>query len=363
MNQLLISRYSPAMRMVRVLVPLVAALVGFWLGARPASAQSEAEVERGRLAAAYAAAPTLSNACSLAEGERRAGLVDDAARRLDALLQAAEAQPVPTDAEARATLSACRFNRARIYEDRGDLRAAYRLLSRALATPNATRRRIVEQRLVDVGARLVTAIGCSALPSRFSSEALLRFADNPILRRCVTTARRATPYCTASAAGDIPETASGYGTRRPDPNTVVVIEDGFLLVITTRGARVSAFECRLAGEERQLGQVRYHDVGRLRVLEVVTQSRVDYACDDCGLEGADCRCGDDSETRYFFGARGELLLALIPAGVDRYSMAAWPHDTPELRDVTEAAATVDGSVLVVNGRRLRIVRGVLVPAP
>jgi len=343
---------------------LVALVTAFsLLGVCPAQAQTEEEATRARLAAEYAAQPTLSNGCSLAEAERRTGLVDDAARRLDTLLEAARWAPPPSDDEAAATLSACRFNRARIHEDRGDLRAAYRLLSEALTTPNATRRRIVEQRLVDVGLRLVTASGCAALPSRFSSEALLRFADNATLRRCATNARRAAPYCTASATGDIPETTGGYGTRRPDPSTVVLIEDDFLFVITTRGARVSAFECRLAGEERLLGQVRYHDVGRLRVLEVVTQSRVDYACDDCGLEGADCRCGDDSETRYFFGARGELLLALIPAGVDAGSMAAWPHDAPELRDAVETPTTVDGSVLVVNGRRLRIVRGALVPAP
>jgi hypothetical protein len=343
--------------------PLAVLFVALALsGADPAQAQSEEEATRVRLAAAYAAQPTLSNACSLAEAERRAGLVDDAARRLDALLEAARVAPPPEDDEARATLSACRFNRARVHEDRGDLRAAYRLLSQALATPNATRRRIVEERLVDVGARLVTASGCAALPSRFSSEALLRFEDNAVLRRCVTAARRAAPYCAPVAARDIPDTTGRYGTRRPDPNTAVIEDDHFLVVITTRGARVSAFECRLASEEEQLGLARYHDVGRVRVLEVSTQSRVSYACDDCE-EGEDCRCFDDSETRYFFGARGELLLALIPAGVDAGSMAAWPHDAPELRDATEAPTTVDGSVLVVNGRRLRIVRGALVPAP
>jgi hypothetical protein len=180
-------------------------------------------------------------------------LADDAARRLDALLEAARVAPPPEDDDARATLSACRFNRARIHEDRGDLRAAYRLLSQALATPNATRRRIVEQRLVDVGARLVTANGCAALPSRFSSEALLRFEDNAVLRRCVTAARRAAPYCEPMATRDIPDTTGRYGLRRPDPNTEVFEEDHFLVVIVTRCLPVIAFECRLAGEEEQLG--------------------------------------------------------------------------------------------------------------
>ncbi len=344
------------------LVALFTALSLSGAGPAHAQAQSEEEATRVRLAAAYAAQPTLSNACSLAEAERRAGLVDDAARRLDALLEAAHMAPPPDDDEARGTLSACRFNRARIYEDRGDLRAAYRLLSEALATPNATRRRIVEQRLVDVGARLVTANGCAALPSRFSSEALLRFEDNAVLRRCVTAARRAAPYCEQMATREIPDTTGRYGLRRPDPNTEVFEEDHILVIIVSGASRTIAFDCPLAGEEEQLGLVRYHDVGRVRVLEVSTQSRVSYACDDCE-DGEDCRCFDDSETRYFFGARGELLLALIPAGVDAGSMAAWPHDAPELRDATEAPTTVDGSVLVVNGRRLRIVRGALVPAP
>jgi tetratricopeptide (TPR) repeat protein len=346
---------------VSLLCPISGAAPGH-AHAQAQPAQSEEDATRLRLSAAYGANPTPSNACSLAEAERRAGMVEVAARRLDALLEAFRVAPPPEDDETRATLSACRFNRARIYEELGDLRAAYRLLSEALATPNAARRRIVEQRLVDIGAGLVTANGCSALPSRYSAEALLRLADNAVLRRCVTARRRTSPYCEPIATREIPDTAGRYGVRRPDPNTEVFEEDQVLVVIVSGAPRTVAFDCPLAGEEEQLGLVRYHDLGRVRVLEVSTHSRVSYACDDCE-EGEDCRCFDDSETRYFFGARGELLLALIPAGVDAGSMAAWPHDAPELRDTTEAATTVDGSVLVVNGRRLRIVRGALVPAP
>lgn len=352
------------MRMVRVLVPLVAALAGLsWLSARPAWAQSEAEVERGRLAAAYAAAPTLSNACSLAEGERRAGLVDDAARRLDALLAAAAAGPPPSDVEARVTLSACRFNRARIHEDRGELDQAYRVLGQALSTPNSTRRRIVEQRMVDVAARLVAALGCNSLGSRFSPEALLRFQDNATLRRCVTTRRRADPFCTPSAAGDIPDIEGRYGVRRPDANTVVLQDDNFLMVITTRGRRVSAIECRLPIDEERLSVARFHQVGPVQLLEVTTTARVGYACDDCGLEGGSCDCGDDSETTYFLGPRGELLLALVPGWVEPGNMAALNSDAAELRDVDASPTRVEGGVLVVNARRLRFVRGALVPAP
>jgi hypothetical protein len=174
---------------------------------------------------------------------------------------------------------------------------------------------------VDVGARLVTASGCAALPSRFSSEALLRFADNAVLRRCVTAARRAAPYCAPSAARDIPDTTGRYGTRRPDPNTAV-IEETTSWSSSPHAAPASARSSAGSRAKRSSwGLARYHDVGRVRVLEVSTQSRVSYACDDCE-EGEDCRCFDDSETRYFFGARGELLLALIPAGS---TPEAWPR--------------------------------------
>lgn len=332
------------------------------LGMSSARAQSEEEATRARLAAAYASDPSLSNGCSLAEAERRAGLVDEAARRLDALLASPHAEAPPGNDERRATLSACRFNRARIHEDRGELRAAYEQLGQALSTPNATRRRIVEQRLVDVAARLVTAEGCGRLGSRVSSEALLRFQDNAVLRRCVTSARRATPFCRPTAAEDIPDTEGRYGVRRLDANTEVLEDEHFLVVVTTRGNRRSAFECRLPVEEEQLLVARFHDVGRVRVLEVTTMARVGYACDDCE-EGEDCRCGDDAEITYFLGARGELLLALVPATVEAGSMASSPLDAPEVRDAAESATTVDGNVLVINGRRLRIVRGALVPAP
>ena len=64
-----------------------------------AQAQSEEEATRLRLSAAYGANPTPSNACSLAEAERRAGMVDVAARRLDALLEAVRVAPPPEDDE------------------------------------------------------------------------------------------------------------------------------------------------------------------------------------------------------------------------------------------------------------------------
>lgn len=334
------------------------------LGALPARAQtpSEEEATRVRLAAAYAAQPTLSNGCSLAEAERRAGRVDEAAQRLDALLEAARVASPPSDAAGRATLSACRFNRARIHEDRGDLRAAYRLLAQALDTDNVARLHIVEQRIVDVAARLVAASGCGALPSRFSAGALLRFADNAALRRCVTAARRTTPFCRAMAAADIPDMEGRYGVRRADENTTVLVEERFLMVVTTRGSRVTGFECELGDEAAQLSMARFHDVDRARVLEVVTQSRVSYACDDCE-DGEDCRCADEGEVRYFLGARGELLLVLIPAWVEAGSMASSSQDAPELRDTVDSPTAVEGGLILLNGRRLRLVRGALVPAP
>lgn len=332
------------------------------LAAPSASAQSEEEATRARLAAAYAADPSLSNGCSLAEGERRAGLVDEAAGRLDALLAAARSDLSERDDDERATLSACHFNRARIHEDRGQLRPAYEQLVAALSTPNATRRRIVEERLVAVAARLVTAEGCARLSSRFSSEALLRFADNAALRRCVAASRRAQPFCRTTAADDIPETG-GYGTRRIDANTVVVQDEHFIVVVTTRGSRVTAFECRLPVEEEQLSTARFLQVGSTRVLEVSTRARVSYSCDEDDCDGGDCRCSDDSETVYFLGPRNELLLALVPGPVEPGNMAALDGATRELTDESAGPTTVDGNVLVINGRRLRIVRGALVPAP
>ncbi|MCB9626499.1 MAG: hypothetical protein H6725_03920 [Sandaracinaceae bacterium] len=327
-----------------------------------AQVQSEEEATRVRLAAAYAAQPTLSNGCSLAEAERRAGRVDEAAQRLDTLLEAARVAPPASDPTARATLSACRFNRARVHEDRGGLRAAYRLLALALDTDNVARLRIVEQRIVNVAARLVAASGCGALPSRFSAEALLRFADDAALRRCVTAARRAAPFCRAMAAADIPDTEGRYGVRRADENTTVLVEDRFLMVVTARGRRVTGLECELGADEERLSTARYHQVGRVRVLEVVTQARVSYACDDCE-DGDDCRCADDGEVHYFLGARGELLLVLVPAWVDPQSMASFSPDSPELRDTVDLPTAVEGAQLLVNGRRLRLVRGALVPAP
>ena len=63
------------------------------------------------------------------------------------------------------------------------------------------------------------------------------------------------------------------------------------------------------------------------------------------------------------GPRNELLLALVPRSVEPGNMAALDGAVHELRDEAELATTVDGSVIVINGRRLRIVRGMLVPAP
>ena len=102
---------------------------------------------------------------------------------------------------------------------------------------------------------------------------------------------------------------------------------------------------------------------RVQLLEVTTTARVSYACDDCGLEGGSCDCGDDSETTYFLGPRGELLLALVPGWVEPGNMAALNSDAAELRDVDASPTRVEGGVLVVNARRLRFVRGALVPAP
>jgi hypothetical protein len=336
----------------------------------PAAAQADDQATYARLLAEYQATPTLSTGCSLAEVERRLGRLDAAVARLDALLPGAEGDG--GDDAVRATYSACLFNRARLYEEQGDLGRAYAFLGRALDTPNPLRRRAVEQRLVQVAGRFAQATGCASLISPLSAQGLLRFGDNAALRRCAQSVQRAQPFCSRIAAADMPgpDDYSRYQTRRLDPETVAIVDQGFLLVITRRGARASGIECRLPNSEEQVAHARWLTVGRQRLLLLHTDTSVSYSC-DCDEGGAgggdgdeveDCRCSDDSSSLYVLSARGELVLALVDAFEDG-SMAAWGPDAPELRESTHQAVTAQGSVVVMGERRLRLVRGALVPAP
>jgi len=343
------------MRVFSVLLVLV-----FCSVSGDAFAQADA-AERTRLLAAYEATHDVSTGCTLGEIERRLGLLEDAARHLDAAIEVARVSPGTNET---ATLSACRFNRARVYEDAGDPRRAYRLLARALETPNVERRRTIERRLVTVAARLVAAEGCAALTSRYSAHALLRFSEEPTLRGCVEASRRTYPLCTRIAARDLPSEDDLYGARRPDPNTIVGLDQGLLEILMRRGARTTGLSCRLPNDDERLQDARWLMLRGARLLEVSTQTTVSYACDcEEGDDSGDCRCSDVSGTRYLLSERGELVLALIVPWADRDGMASWGQYADELQDADEAATTVDGDVLVVNGRRVRLVRGVLVPAP
>jgi hypothetical protein len=99
------------------------------------------------------------------------------------------------------------------------------------------------------------------------------------------------------------------------------------------------------------------------VLEVVTESRVSYACENCEDGGEDCRCSDEGEVHYFIGPRNELLLALIPTWVEAGRLAAFPQDAPELRERDDSLTSTERGLIRVMGRRLRLVCGALVPAP
>ncbi|MEZ4323574.1 MAG: tetratricopeptide repeat protein [Polyangiales bacterium] len=346
---------------LRSLLALLLSLSLFMV-APTARAQSDDEAAHARLLAEYQATPTISTGCSLGEVERRLGRLDQAATRLDELLTRARQDPALDPA----TLSACRFNRARVYEEQGDLRNAYRLLGEALTTPNATRRRVVEQRLVDVATRLVSSpAGCMALTSRYSPQALLRFKDSAPLRACARTYARAHPFCTPMATEDMPDPASAprYMSRRPDDATVAIIDEGYLMILTTQRGRTTGIECRLPNPDELIESAAWVGTGRARLLRVVTNSTVSYTCGGDDPEyGEDERCSDASSTHYLLTPRGELVLALVDAFEDG-GMAAWGADAPELRDPNVSGATVEGNVILVNGRRLRMVRGALIPAP
>jgi len=347
-----------------LLFTLVASLVLLPRAVAPntAGAQTDDQAAHARLLAEYQAAPSLSTGCSLAEVERRLGRLDDAAARLDALLRAVD--QAGYDEAQLATHSACLFNRARVYEERGELNHAYTFLGRALNTPHQARRRVVEQRLVQVAGRLVQSSGCGALTSRLSPQGLLRFGDNAALRRCVQSVQRSQPFCARMAAADIPapDAVSRYLTRRLDDDTVAIVDEGFLMVVTRRGARASAIECRLPNSDETIGSANWVTIGRQRLLSVVTNTTVSYACDECEDDGGDCRCEDVSSSLYMLNPRGDLVLALVDT-FDDGGMAAWGADAPELREATRPTTTVEGDILVMGGRRLRFVRGALVPAP
>ena len=357
----------------------VVAALGCAVGLAHAAADAPtADAERARLRAEYERTRFAGPACELAELERRAGRLDEAARLLDEVIARFPHGVEGADLgrpEAFATMSACRYNRAHVHEDRGELERAYALYGRATDTPNERRRAVVEGAILRVASRRAQTSECASLRSSIEARALLRFGDDAVLRRCVRTMERTERVCRSLRGAALASaTSSAYAHAGRDGVAVGCSDDG--LVVARSEAPIGGVICEPLGTAAMnatyLGTIA---LGSTSVVAVGTTESFSYSC-DCPEEEAefdgeesdefvDCRCRGQLTAAHLVGMNGRHLMSVVA------EMSTWDGEmiTPEWvvpGTHSEWGAlvppTLDGDVLVFLGRRLVLRDGMLVPA-
>lgn len=343
----------------------ILALIFTLIGASVARADPPVDDARVRLREEYARTHRPAAGCELAELERRAGSLDAAAAILDAVLAATTEGD--GDEATRTTLSACRYNRGRVHEDRGELELAAGAYAAALTTPNPRRRAVVEAALVRVTGRAAREGDCAVPANAIEARALLRFGDDASLRRCLRARERAAPICRVVRGRGLRELLANVSasSSRADGLRVTTADEG--LVVYEGATPSRAIVCPALATPASNAFVRARFVlGTTTVLVVDVTEAFTFACDcDEGDDSDDCRCQASFSGLHLLTLDGRALLTLVDAGATFDAEMITPDwaEPAFLAETIEGGITLDGEVLVLGRRRLVLRGGALVPAP